>query len=110
MRGRVKLWNAERGFGFITCEDESNDFFCHIRQVEGGYEALDRGDEVEFEVTRGRDGRMAADADILLRVGSSLPKLCRATARRSARRAGRCSEEVLRGWLFAARTWFGPLI
>jgi len=60
MRGKVKLWNADRGFGFLACDDGSNDVFCHIRQVEGGYEALDRGDGVEFEVAPGRDGRLAA--------------------------------------------------
>jgi cold shock protein len=59
MRGKVKLWNAERGFGFIAC-DGSDDVFCHISEVEGGHEALGRGTQVEFEITPGRDGRSMA--------------------------------------------------
>ncbi len=68
MRGRVKLWNAERGFGFVACENEP-DVFCHIRQVEGDYEASDRGDEVEFEVAPGRDGRPVATKVKVIRDG-----------------------------------------
>ncbi|VVB68558.1 'Cold-shock' DNA-binding domain protein [Candidatus Norongarragalina meridionalis] len=48
MKGKVKMFNAERGFGFITGED-GKDVYVHTSSIEGGA-ALAVGDSVEYEV------------------------------------------------------------
>lgn len=53
MKGTVKFFNSEKGFGFITSEESSNDVFVH---VSGLIDEIDQGDEVEFEVQEGRKG------------------------------------------------------
>ncbi|MGC8572291.1 MAG: cold-shock protein [Candidatus Micrarchaeia archaeon] len=54
MKGKVKMFNSARGFGFITGED-GKDIYVHISEVEGGA-ALSVGDNVEFEVEAGARG------------------------------------------------------
>lgn len=50
MKGTVKWFNAEKGFGFITTE-ENTDAFAHFSQINSeGYRTLEEGDEVTFEV------------------------------------------------------------
>lgn len=48
MNGKVKMFNAARGFGFITGED-GKDVYVHSTAVEGGA-ALAVGDSVTYEV------------------------------------------------------------
>ena len=45
MFGKVKWFNAEKGFGFINCEEyENDDIFVHYTQImEEGYRNLDEG-------------------------------------------------------------------
>jgi CspA family cold shock protein len=57
MKGKVKMFNAERGFGFITGEDGKDTYF-HKTAVEGGA-ALAVGDSVEYEVEAGERGTRA---------------------------------------------------
>jgi CspA family cold shock protein len=57
MKGKVKMFNAERGFGFITGED-GKDVYVHKSAVEGGV-ALAVGDSVEYEVEAGDKGPRA---------------------------------------------------
>jgi CspA family cold shock protein len=60
--GTVKWFNATKGFGFIQPEDGSKDAFVHISALErGGIATLDEGQRVRFELTAGRDGKMAAE-------------------------------------------------
>jgi cold shock CspA family protein len=60
MRGTIKNWKAERGFGFIQREGE-DDVFCHIRDLSESFgDAPPRGTPVEFELGEGRDGRPVA--------------------------------------------------
>lgn len=59
MRGNVKWFNAEKGFGFIQVE-EGNDVFVHFSAIEGeGFKSLDEGQEVEFTVVDGARGPQA---------------------------------------------------
>jgi cold shock protein len=61
MRGKVKRFNAERGFGFIIPDDGSPDVFVHIKAVVRPVDELRVGDSVEFDVKPNeRDGRLAA--------------------------------------------------
>lgn len=59
--GRVKWFNAEKGFGFIERED-GNDVFVHFSAIDmDGFKTLDEGTEVVFEVVEGAKGPQAAN-------------------------------------------------
>ena len=60
MRGTVKWFNAEKGFGFITREDGEKDCFVPHTAIAGeGYKSLNDGEAVEFEVVQGPKGPAA---------------------------------------------------
>ena len=60
-RGRVKWFNAEKGFGFIEREG-GNDVFVHFSAINmDGFKTLEEGSEVEFEVVEGAKGPQAAN-------------------------------------------------
>ncbi|MFS0782539.1 cold-shock protein CspD [Bacillus sp. 1P06AnD] len=57
--GKVKWFNAEKGFGFIEVPG-GNDVFVHFSAIQGdGYKTLDEGQEVEFEIEDGSRGPQA---------------------------------------------------
>ena len=56
--GKVKWFNASKGYGFIIQED-GTEIFVHFKDVEGGVNALRDNDNVEFEVEDGRKGPQA---------------------------------------------------
>ena len=56
--GKVKWFNAAKGFGFIVQED-GKEIFVHFKDVEGGVNALRDNDNVEFDVEEGRKGPQA---------------------------------------------------
>jgi CspA family cold shock protein len=56
--GKVKWFNSQKGYGFITQED-GKEIFVHFKDIEGGANALRDNDEVEFEVEEGRKGLQA---------------------------------------------------
>jgi len=59
--GTVKWFNSIKGFGFIQPEDGSADVFVHISAVErAGMSDLREGQKLDFELERGRTGKMAA--------------------------------------------------
>jgi CspA family cold shock protein len=61
MKGKVKWFNASKGYGFITPE-EGADVFVHYSAIQGdGYKSLEEGQAVEFEVTQGAKGPAAAN-------------------------------------------------
>ncbi|NLH96999.1 MAG: cold shock domain-containing protein [Clostridiaceae bacterium] len=60
-KGKVKWFNAEKGFGFIERED-GNDVFVHYTAIQmDGFKTLEEGAEVEFEVVEGTKGPQAAN-------------------------------------------------
>ena len=60
-KGRVKWFNAEKGFGFIE-RDGGNDVFVHFSAITmDGFKTLDEGAEVEFDVVDGAKGPQAAN-------------------------------------------------
>ncbi len=59
-KGTIKRLVLDRGFGFIQTA-EGNDLFFHHSQLEDvGYNSLREGQEVEFELAKGRDGHPQA--------------------------------------------------
>ena len=60
--GTVKWFNATKGYGFIEPQDGSKDVFLHISALEkAGIATVDEGQQLEFELAAGRDGKTAAD-------------------------------------------------
>jgi CspA family cold shock protein len=60
--GKVKWFNAEKGFGFITPDDGSKDVFAHHTAIAGdGYKTLNENQEVTFDVTEGAKGPQASN-------------------------------------------------
>lgn len=52
MKGKVKMFDAKKGYGFIKAEDNSDVFFHYSSIVMDGFKTANPGDEVEFEVSK----------------------------------------------------------
>ena len=60
-KGTVKSFNSTKGYGFIAPEDGSAEVFVHISDVQrAGMSSLHEGQKVQYEVLRGKDGKLAA--------------------------------------------------
>lgn len=65
VRGTVKWFNADKGYGFIEVEGQE-DVFVHWSKINiDGYKTLDDGQNVEFEVVEGSKGREANEVTTL---------------------------------------------
>jgi cold shock protein len=59
--GKVKWFNAEKGYGFIE-KDGGGDVFVHFAAIEGeGFKTLEEGQIVTFDVIEGNRGPQAAN-------------------------------------------------
>ena len=61
MTGKVKWFNAEKGFGFISVPGE-DDVFVHFSAIQGeGFKTLDEGQAVTYDLTEGARGMQASN-------------------------------------------------
>ncbi|MBE6121390.1 MAG: cold-shock protein [Solobacterium sp.] len=59
--GKVKWFNAEKGYGFITADD-GTDIFVHYSAIQSeGFKTLDEGQAVTFDVTQSDRGPQASN-------------------------------------------------
>ena len=59
--GKVKWFNATKGYGFIEPSEGGADAFVHISAVqEAGLSELVEGQEVEYEMTEAKNGKLCA--------------------------------------------------
>ena len=59
MKGKVKWFNPEKGYGFIVSEDGKDVFVHYSSIVSEGYKTLDENEEVTFDVEEGERGPLA---------------------------------------------------
>lgn len=62
--GKVKWYDAEKGFGFLTT-DEGGDVFVRSDSLPAGVTALKNGARVEFGLVQGRKGDQAIQVSVL---------------------------------------------
>lgn len=59
-QGTVKWFNAEKGFGFISPDDNGPDVFVHYSEIQStGYRSLEENQKVSYTVTAGTKGPQA---------------------------------------------------
>lgn len=61
IQGKVKFFNADKGYGFIAPVSGGNDVFVHISAVErAGLRTLNKEQDVSFELETDRRGKTSA--------------------------------------------------
>ena len=63
--GKVRFYNAEKGFGFLTDDEGGSDVFLHASALPEGTTALKIGTRVEFGIVEGRRGAQALSVRVL---------------------------------------------
>jgi CspA family cold shock protein len=65
MQGKVKWFNAEKGYGFIETE-QGGDVFVHFSAIQqDGFKTLEEGQAVQFDIVEGTRGPQAANVNKL---------------------------------------------
>ena len=61
MKGTVKWFNSQKGYGFIS-DETGNDVFLHYSGLNmNGFKTIDEGQEVEFDGVEGSKGPQATN-------------------------------------------------
>lgn len=62
VKGKVKWFNASKGYGFLERSDGESDIFVHYSAIQGeGFRSLEEGDTVEFTIAKTDKGLQAED-------------------------------------------------
>ena len=65
-QGTVKFFSDEKGFGFITPDDQGKDLFVHHNSIQGsGFKSLTEGAKVSYDAEQGQKGPAAANVQVL---------------------------------------------
>ncbi len=88
--GKVRFYDAEKGFGFLT-KDEGGDVYVRASVLPPGVTSLKAGQKVEFGVVEGRKGEQA----LSLRVLEAPPSLSKAQ-RKSSEQMAVISEDLIK--------------
>lgn len=58
--GTVKWFNDEKGYGFITPDEDGDDLFVHFKAIKAeGFKSLKEGQKVTYEAAKGQKGMQA---------------------------------------------------
>ena len=64
--GKVKWFNAEKGYGFIT-SDEGKDIFVHYSSIQAdGFRTLEEGQKATYEVVESDRGQQASNVTVVV--------------------------------------------
>ncbi len=65
LKGTVKWFDSEKGFGFIVTED-GKDLFVHYSAINAsGHKTLEQGQNVTFDITEGNRGEQASNVTVI---------------------------------------------
>jgi CspA family cold shock protein len=65
-QGTVKWFSNDKGYGFITPDEGTEDLFVHHSGIAGeGFKSLEEGAEVTYEATQGRKGMQAENVSLV---------------------------------------------
>lgn len=60
-KGTVKIWQKDRGYGYITPDEKGDDVYVHFNGIAGeGFKSLIPGERVEYVLVQGKDAFQAA--------------------------------------------------
>jgi cold shock protein len=66
VKGKVKWFNASKGYGFLERPDGEADVFVHFSAIQGdGFRSLEEGEQVEFSVAKTDKGLQAENVQKL---------------------------------------------
>lgn len=66
LKGKVKWFKADKGYGFITAPEYEKDIFVHFSSIlADGYKTLEDGQTVEFEVVESERGPQASNVKVV---------------------------------------------
>ena len=64
VKGKVKWFNASKGYGFLERPDGESDIFVHYSAIQGdGFRSLEEGEAVEFSIAKTDKGLQAEDVN-----------------------------------------------
>jgi cold shock protein len=64
-KGKIKFFNSQKGFGFITPDNGGKELFVHTSNIKGDAQSVREGQNVEYVEGQGRKGPEATEVTLL---------------------------------------------